>query len=58
MYNMRTLICYQDFSYLVSELLYTTDLSLLPRSVMLARYMLWPCVCLSVRHKAEFYQKG
>ena len=33
----------------------------LPRDAMLARYMLWPCVCLSVClsvsvcHKSEFY---
>ena len=29
----------------------------LPRDGMIARYMLWPCVCLFVRHKTQFYRK-
>jgi len=28
------------------------------RDVMLARYMLWRCLCPSVRHNPVFYQNG
>jgi len=28
----------------------------LPRDAMLARCMLWSCVCPSVSHKSEFYK--
>jgi len=34
------------------------QVAFLPREVVLARYMLWPCVRLSVHHKLEFYQNG
>ena len=30
----------------------------LPRDATLARYMPWPCVRPSVRHKSEFYRNG
>jgi len=30
----------------------------LPVQAMLARYVLWSSVCLSVCHKPEFYQNG
>jgi len=37
-----------------------TFINFLPRDAMLARYMLWRCVCVSVGlcvlHKSEFYQ--
>jgi len=40
----------------------SSDLTIFPRNAMLARYMLWSGICLSVRlsvcHKPVFYRNG